>query len=170
MVIFINLLQIFALIFGFIYSIKRVKKYGSITWEVRRGMKCYGCGTDVNQDFEDIISIVKFDEKSDTKTMKLCVSCKRDENLDQFIKTGFPDATRINKFKKYLFSKKSERLVWYFLLAIILTIGIELVARLVFNIKIFWVLTPILNIVYWTIFCYKSKITHIEEKLTFKEE
>lgn len=166
--ILLTFLQLFSLIFGFAYSVRRIKKYGSITWEVRRGMKCYGCGTDVDHDLED--AIVKFDEKSDTKTMKLCVACKRDENLDQFIKTGFPDATRLNKFKKYLFSKKSERLAWYFLFAIILAIGIEFVARLAFDIKIFWVLTPVANIVYWTIFCYKSKITHTEEKLTFKEE
>lgn len=168
MTFFLTFLQLFSLIFGFVYSIKRMKKYGSITWEVRRGMKCYGCGKDVNHDFEEAINT--FDEKNDNKIMKLCVACKRDENLDQFIKTGFPDATRLNKFKKYLFSKKSERLAWYFLLAIIPAIGIDIVTRLVFDIKIFWVLTPILNIVYWTIYCYKSKITHIEEKLTFKDE
>lgn len=168
MEIFLIFLQLFALIFGFAYSVRRIKKYTSITWEVRRGMKCYGCGTDVDNDFDDVI--LKFDEKNDTKIMKLCVACKRDENLDQFIKSGFLDATRLNKFKKYLFSKKSERLAWYFLLAIIPAIGIAIITRLVFDIKIFWVLTPILNIVYWTIFCYKSKITHIEEKLKFKEE
>lgn len=168
MELFLTFLQTFALIFGFAYSIRRVKKYGSITWEVRRGMKCYGCGTDVDSDFED--AILKFDEKNDTKTMKLCVACKRDESLDQFIKTGFPDATWLNKFKKYLFSKKSERLAWYLLFVIALGIGVEIITRLFFGVKIFWLLTPAVNIIYWTIFCYKSKITHIEEKLTFKEE
>ena len=168
MEIFLTFLQLFALIFGLFYSVRRVKKYGSITWEVRRGMKCYGCGTDVDNDFDDVI--LKFDEKNDTKIMKLCVACKRDENLDQFIKSGFLDVTRLNKFKKYLFSKKSERLAWYLLFVIVLSIGVDITIRFFFDVKIFWLLTPVINIIYWTIFCYKSKITHIKEKLTFKEE
>ena len=168
MEIFLTFLQLFALIFGLFYSVRRVKKYGSITWEVRRGMKCYGCGTDVDNDFDDVI--LKFDEKNDTKIMKLCVACKRDENLDQFIKSGFLDVTRLNKFKKYLFSKKSERLAWYLLFVIVLSIGVDITIRFFFDVKIFWLLTPVINIIYWTIFCYKYKITHTEEKITYKEE
>jgi hypothetical protein len=168
MEILLTFLQLFTLIFGFAYSAKRIKKYTSITWEVRRGMKCYSCGTDVDNDFDD--AILKFEEKNDTKIMKLCVACKRDENLNQFIKSGFLDTTRLNKLKKYLFSKKSERLAWYLLFVIVLGIGIEIITRFFFDIKIFWILTPVINIIYWTIFCYKSKITHIKEKLIFKEE
>lgn len=161
MAIFITFLQIFTMAFVFAYSIRRTKKYKSITFDVRRGMKCYGCATDVEYDLEKAFEY--FEENSDTK-MKLCVACKRDESLDSFIKTGFPDSTRMNKLRKHLFSKKSDRIVWYFLLAILVSIVIEIISRLFFDIKISWVLTPILNIVYWTIFCYKTKITYTEEK------
>ena len=166
MVAFLTFLQFFALIFGFIYSTRRIKKYKSITFEVRRGEKCYSCATDVDHDV-DYTDFAAMLQKED---FKLCVACKREESLDQFVKSGFPDATRINKLKKYLFSKKSDRLVWYFLIAILTNIAIEFITRFVFDIKVFWFLTPLLNIIYWSVFCYKSKITYIEEKLIFKEE
>lgn len=161
MAIFITFLQVFTMAFVFAYSIRRTKKYKSITFDVRRGMKCYGCAADVEYDLEKAFEY--FEENSDDK-MKLCVACKRDESLDSFIKTGFPDSTRMNKIRKNLFSKKSDRIVWYFLLAILASTAIEFVARFVFDVKIFWLLPPILNIVYWSIFWYKIKITYTEEK------
>jgi hypothetical protein len=163
MIIFINLLQIFAIIFGFFYSIIRVKKLKPITFEVRRGERCYSCSTEVEHDDTDYMDFDAFKASLEKEDFKLCVRCKREENLDQFIKTGFPDATRINKFKKFLFSKKSDRMIWYFMFAVFTSIIVEFVARFVFDIKLFWFLTPILNIIYWSIFCYKSKITYIKE-------
>jgi hypothetical protein len=160
MVAFLTFLQFFALIFGFIYSIVRVKKLTSITFEVRRGERCYSCATNLEYDELDYTDFAAMLQKED---FKLCVACKREESLDQFVKSGFPDATRINKFKKYLFSKKSDKIVWYFLIAILTSIAIEFISRFVFDIKVFWFLTPILNIIYWSIFCYKSKITYIKE-------
>ena len=161
MAIFITFLQVFTMAFGFAYSIRRTKKYKSITFDVRRGMKCYGCAADLEYDLEKAFEY--FEENSDDK-MTLCLACKRDESLDSFIKTGFPDSTRMNKLRMHLFSKKSDRIVWYFLLAILASIAIEIVAREVYDIKVFWLLTPILNITYWSIFCYKTKITYTEEK------
>lgn len=162
MEIFLTFSQIFVLAFAFSYSIRRLKKYTTITWEVRRGMKCYGCGTDVDCSTDD--SILRFDEKNDTKTMVLCVACKREESLDSFIKTGFPDSTRTNKLRRFLFSKKSDRIIWYFLLSILMCIAIEIFARFAFGVRISWLLTPILNMAYWCIFCYRTKITYTEEK------
>jgi hypothetical protein len=161
MVAFLTFLQFFALIFGFIYSTRRIKKHKSITFEVRRGEKCYSCTTDVDHDDLDLST--DFAALLQKEDFKLCVACKREESLDYFVKSGFPDSTLINKFKKYLFSKKSDRLVWYFLIAILTSIAIEFITRFVFGIKVFWFLTPILNIIYWSIFCYKSKITYIKE-------
>jgi hypothetical protein len=160
MVIFLTFLQFFVLIFGFIYSIVRVKKLTSIAFEVRRGERCYSCATNVEHDDLDYTDFATMLQKED---FKLCVRCKREENLDQFIKTGFPDATRINKFKKFLFSKKSDRMIWYFMFAILTSIAIEFISRFVFDIKVFCFLTPMLNIIYWSIYCYKLKITYIKE-------
>ena len=162
MTAFITFVQFFTLIFGFAYSIRRIKKYKSITFEVRRGERCYGCSTLVEHDHPDL-DYTDFAAMLQKEDFKLCVACKREESLDQFVKSGFPDATRINKFKKYLFSKKSDKIVWYFLIAILTSIAIEFISRFVFDVKIFWFLTPILNIIYWSIFCYKSKITYIKE-------
>jgi hypothetical protein len=163
MAIFITLLQFFAMIFGFIYSIIRVKKLTPITFEVRRGERCYSCSGELEYDELDYTDFDRYKASLEREDFKLCVSCKREENLDQFIKTGFPDATRINKLKKFLFSKKSDKLVWYFLFAIFTGVLVEFVARFVFDIKMFWLLSPIFNIVYWSLFCYKSKITYIKE-------
>ena len=160
MVAFLTFLQFFALIFGFIYSIVRVKKLTSITFEVRRGERCYSCATDIEYDELDYTDFAAMLQKED---FKLCVACKREESFDMFIKSGFPDATRMNRFKKFLFSKKSDKLVWYFMFAILGSVGVEIFARFVFDIKVFWLLTPIFNIVYWSLFCYKSKITFIKE-------
>jgi len=159
MTIFLIFLQIFALVFGFFYSIIRVKRLKSITFDVRMGTKCYGCATDIEHDNLDYLT----EDLSKYEHINLCVACKREESLDKFIKTGFPDATRINKLKKFLFSKKSDKIVWYFIFAVLTSILVEFVARFMFDIKIFWLLTPICNIVYWTLFCYKSKITYIKE-------
>jgi hypothetical protein len=163
MAFFLTFLQFFALIFGFIYSIIRVKKLNSITFDVRRGEKCYSCAIDIDHDDVDYTDFSTYKASLKNENFNLCVACKREESLDQFVKSGFPNATRINKFKKYLFSKKSDKLVWYFLFAILTSIAIEFIARFVFGVKIFWFLTPILNIIYWSIFCYKSKITYIKE-------
>jgi hypothetical protein len=160
MAIFITLLQLFAMVFGFVYSIRRMKKFKSITFEVRRGEKCYSCACDVDHEEFDYSDFKSSWEKED---FKLCVPCKREESLDKFIKSGFPDTTLLNNLKKYLFSKRSNRLIWYFMFAVLGSLLIELVARLAFDIKAFWILTPILNILYWSVFCYKSKITYIKE-------
>ncbi len=163
MVILINLLQIFAIVFGFIYSIVRVKKLKPITFEVRRGERCYGCSDEVEHDDVDYMDFEAFKASLEREDFKLCVACKREENLDHFIKSGFPDSTGINKFKRFLFSKKSDRMIWYFMFAVLTSVLVEFVARFVFGVKIFWLLTPICNIVYWGLFCYKSKITYIKE-------
>lgn len=158
MVIFISLLQIFIMVFGFIYSFRRTRKYKGITFDVRMGTRCYSCATDIEHDDIDYLT----EDLSKYEHINLCVACKREESLDKFIKTGFPDTTRINKLKKYLFSKKSDRLVWYFMFAVLTSVLTDIVAGF-FDIKIFWILTPICNIVYWSLFCYKSKITYIKE-------
>ena len=163
MVIFFNLLQIFAMVFGFVYSIIRVKKLKPITFEVRRGERCYSCSDELEYDELDYTDFDRYKASLEKEDFKLCVSCKREENLDQFIKSGFPDATRINKVKKYLFSKKSDRLIWYFMFAILGGVLIEFVARFAFGIKVSWIFIPLCNIVYWSLFCYKSKITYIKE-------
>lgn len=163
MTAFITFVQFFTLIFGFAYSIRRIKKYKSITFEVRRGERCYGCSNLVEHDHPDYLDFQSFKESLEKEDFKLCVACKREESFDTFIKSGFPDATRINRFKKFLFSKKSDKLVWYFMFAILGSVAVEIFARFVFDIKVFWLLTPIFNIVYWSLFCYKSKITFIKE-------
>lgn len=163
MSLFISLLQVFVMVFGFAYSIRRIKKHKSITYEVRRGERCYSCSDEVEHEEFDYTNLSDWKASLEKEDFKLCVRCKREENLDQFIKSGFPDATRINKLKKYLFSKKSDRLVWYFMIAILGGILIEFVARFVFGVKVSWIFIPLCNIVYWSLFCYKSKITYIKE-------
>ena len=163
MSIFISLLQIFVMVFGFAYSIRRIKRYKSITYEVRRGERCYSCSDEVEHDELDYTNLSDWKTSLEKEDFKLCVACKREENLDHFIKSGFPDATRINKVKKYLFSKKSARLVWYFMFAVLGGVLVEFVARFAFGIKVSWMFIPLCNIVYWSLFCYKSKITYIKE-------
>lgn len=157
MAFFLTMAQFLAMIFGFAYSIWRLKKYKSIGFDVRQGMRCYGCSEKIDKEIDySMISL-------QSEHMALCVCCDRDEKLDSFVKSGFPSTTFMNKTRKYLFSKKSDKLVWYLLLAICLSTILEITLRLFFGIKIFWIIGPIFNIIYWSIFSYRAKIAYIKE-------
>jgi len=151
-----NIIQFLLIALGFAYSIRRIRKYRSIVFEVRRGEKCFGCSSDIEG------AKRSFEIDPDENKMSLCLSCKREERIDSFISL-FSLKSMLNRFKKFLFSKRSDKVVFYFLICIILGIFCELFLRIYFGVKTIWIVPTILNIAYWALFCYKSKITYIKE-------
>ena len=89
------------------FNIFLEKRRESISWEVKRGKKCFSCKENLDLPEEDLFKRI-LDDKELTQ---LCVSCSRDMKLS-LIKN--PISSLKFKFHKYLFSNKSNNIVYYF--------------------------------------------------------
>lgn len=127
-------------------------KRKSLSWEMKMGKICYNCKEYLNLSNKDLMSRL-MDENDHSK---LCISCSRDTKINSIRN---PLINLKYKFQKYLTSKKSDNLIWYFTLAAFLFIVLDILL-MYFGIKLHlsWIYSSI-NIVFWISSIYKILYT-----------
>lgn len=138
-------------------SIILTVKRKSLSWEIKKGKICYNCKEDLNLSNEELMKILMLD----TDNSKLCLCCSRDLKINS-IKN--PLIASKYKFKKYLISKNSDKLVWYFGGSVFFFIVIDFSMMIFFDVKLhlFWIYSSI-NIIFWIINIYKTYYTTIKK-------
>jgi hypothetical protein len=133
-------------------SMYLTKKRKSLIWEIRKATICYNCKEDLGLSEMKLLSRI-MDPKDFSK---LCVQCTRDIKIES-IKN--PTLNLKYKFKKYLISKKSDKLIWYFTAAAFFFIGLDITLML-FEIKLglSWIYGSV-NIIFWLVSIYKIFLT-----------
>ena len=161
----VSLLIVFSLYYK---SVRTIKKYTSLTWEIKKGIICYSCKEKVSDDEADWMYNLDMNKED----FKLCLACDRDQKLDQFVPVRSLSQKNSNKFKKYLISKKGDKILYFYISSFVLFFLIQLSLYLIGfkNSNLFSISTSIINIIYALFFYYKVKITSGPEKSTFKEE
>lgn len=127
-------------------------KRKSLSWEIKKGKICYNCKDNLNLSDKDLMSRIMVD----TDHSKLCTSCSRDMKINSIRN---PLISLKYKFQKYLASKKSDNLIWYFSIAAFFFIVLDILL-VIFGIKLqlSWTYSSI-NIIFWSLSIYKILYT-----------
>ncbi len=134
------------------FSIYLLKNRNSVSWDVRKGKKCYNCKDNLDLSNKDLFKRL-LDDKNHKR---LCISCSRDMKLS-LIKN--PISSLKFKFHKYLFSKESDKMVYYFFVFVFFFILIDIVLMF-FGIKSnLYLAYGTINIIFWIVNTYKTIYT-----------
>ena len=145
------------------------KKKTLIIFDVQQGIKCYSCKQDIVPDIDDLEKYTQLsniyvrisqDEKS--QDLKMCMSCIRDEKLQDLTSKFFIKKHHINNLKRSLYSKRYDKIFILFLFVMIIGHVIDFLIRNYFNLR-----TPfgsLFTILYWILFYKKSTLSYGENK------
>lgn len=164
--ILFSTISIICTIFFYSKTFILLNKKKSHSWEFKKGILCYSCKEIVSED--DWI----YNHDMSKEDFKLCTYCERDQKLDEFIPSNFIKQKYINNFKKYLISKKSNKLIVIYIIMLISLLSTDIITKLVGlkDIKIFNLSLSFLNILYSIIVFYRTKLNTGEDKEIFKED
>ena len=147
------------------------KKKKNIGWDVKQGVRCYSCKTDIIEEsgldylqkldkLKDIYERAVKDSKKEY--FQLCVSCNRDDKLEGITSHKFFNGNRLNKIKKLLYSRKSDRLQ---IIMIVLMIVFQVIDGLIkYYFHIYTMIGSLYTIFYWCVWYYKMNLTFGEKK------
>lgn len=162
----VTILSLLVIVFLYTKAFLLINKNVSQSWEIKKGVLCYSCKERTSDNEDDWIYNLDISKED----FKLCTSCERDEKLGSLIYKN-DNHKWVNRFKKYLISKKSDKMIFIYVGALFALFSIDLLFHFTVlkNIHIFGATSTVLNILYAFIFYYKVKLTTGSEKATFKE-
>jgi hypothetical protein len=137
----------------FYFSVK--KKYNkNISFDITYGMRCYSCKSEISN-LEDLAK-----KMFDSKVLKLCDSCERDEQINKVF-----DRRSSVKLKKLLVSDKYVRLTSTFLFTMIFFMALDILDIFFIdeNIRIFFILGQLSQLGFWIILIKRWKYTAIKK-------
>jgi hypothetical protein len=147
------------------------KKRKNISWDVKQGVRCYSCKTDIVEK-SDLDYSEKLDKLRDIyerflknpkrEDFKLCVSCNRDDKLEGITSHKLFNGNRLNKIKKLLYSKKCDKVQMIMLILMIVFQVIDGLIKHYFHIRT--MIGSLYTIFYWFIWYYKMSLTFGEKK------
>lgn len=160
------------LMFFIIFRIWRLNKTkDSIGWQVRQGVTCYSCKTDLIENsnlgpiekldkLREVYKRVSNDPKSEN--FNLCVTCNREYKLTDITTHNFIKKVltqnRILNFKKYLYSRKSDQLNFILLGSMLLFHLIDGLISNYLNYRTYF--GSSFTIIYWLIFYYRTELNY----------
>ena len=130
-----------------IFNMYLLKSRDYVSWDVKKGKMCYNCKTDLNLSEEEIFK--RLGNYSD-EHMKLCPIISPIRSL-KF------------KFERFLFSKKSDNIFYYFTGFVFFFIILDIIF-ISFGIKIkLYLIYGTTNILFWILTTYKTIYTSIKK-------
>lgn len=134
-------------------------KWKDVSWEIRRGTKCSSCKNDIyTKDEESEMWLTgKFHINSDNVTT--CKSCRRDESIDVLFGQK---SSLLLRFRNYLISEKSKKLLLYMMLLLFACIIID-VLFIFLGIKGFSIVSNSINSLYWCVMFIKRRYSSIRK-------
>ena len=148
------------------------KRRKNISWDVKQGVRCYSCKTDMIEE-SDLDYSEKYDKlmkiyeraSKDPKSedFQLCVSCNRDDKLEGITSHKFFNGNRLNKIKKLLYSRKCDKVQ---MIMIVLMIVFQVIDGLIKHyFHIHTMIGSLYTIFYWFVWYYKMSLTFGEKKV-----
>lgn len=167
--VIVSVLALVAIVFVSVSLFRLSRKRKNIGWDVKQGIRCYACKTDLLEDlsetdrYEKLMDVYeKASKDPKNEDFHLCVSCNRDDKLEGITNKKFFNGNRLNKFKKLLYSKKSERLQIIMLILMIVFQVIDGLIRHYF--KIYTMIGSLYTLFYWSMWYYKMRLSFGEKK------
>lgn len=134
------------------------RKWKDISWEIRRGLKCTSCKENIyTKEEEDQLWLNgKLHVEGDNITS--CKSCRRDESIDVLFHKR---SSLLIRFRNYLISDKSKKLLLYLMIILITTIIIDISCTIFFGIRGISFVTNSINILYWIVMFIKRRYSSV---------
>jgi hypothetical protein len=167
----VSVISLLCILVASVRLITFYKKRKNINWDVKQGVRCYSCKTDMIEDlgldevkkFEKLMEIHdKYSNNLKREDFKLCVSCNRDDKLEGITSHKFFNGNRLNKIKKLLYSKKFDKVQMIMLILMIVFQVIDGLIRHYFHIRT--MIGSLYTIFYWCVWYYKMSLTFGEKK------
>lgn len=136
-----------------------MSKWKDVSWEIRKGTKCPSCKEDIytREEEEKLWVSGQLDFKNDK--IITCKSCRRDESIDVL----FGEKSNLFiKFRNYLISDKSKKLLIYMMIVLLATIIIDVVC-IFSGVKGFSIVTNSVNILYWVVMFMRRRYSSIKK-------
>lgn len=140
-----------------IYYMIMVKNTKYVSLDLKNGEMCYCCKAKIELDR----SVVLSNMLNNKTNYSICKSCQRDEKLDKIV--NHSKLSKLNSFKLFLLSERYDKFSRYLLFSLVFLISIDLILKLVFDIKWF---SPIYNtylVFYWLLLIYRHKLISIKK-------
>lgn len=165
----VSALSLFFIIFISVKLYRLTKKRKNISWDVKQGVRCYSCKKDLLEDLSEkdrndkLMNVYeKASKDPKNEDFHLCVSCNRDDKLEGITSHKFFNVHRLNKLKKLLYSRKSDKIQ---MIMIILMIVFQVIDGLIKHyFKIHTMIGSLYTIFYWFIWYYKMRLSFGEKK------
>jgi len=146
------------------------KRRKNIGWDVKQGVRCYSCKTDIieesdldySEKLDKLKDIYERASKDPNEDFQLCVSCNRDDKLEGITSHNFFNGNRLNKLKKLLYSRKCDKIQIIMLILMIVFQVIDGLIKHYFHIRT--MIGSLYTIFYWCVWYYKMKLTFGEKK------
>jgi hypothetical protein len=167
----VSLMSLLCIVFISVSLYRLTKRRKNIGWDVKQGVRCYSCKTDIIEGsdldysekldkLKDIYERASKDPKSED--FQLCVSCNRDDKLEGITSHKFFNGHRLNKVKKLLYSRKCDRVQIIMLILMIVFHVVDGLIKHYFHIHT--MIGSLYTIFYWFVWYYKMKLSFGEKK------
>jgi hypothetical protein len=167
----VSVISLLCILFISINLYRFTKKRKNISWDVKQGVRCYSCKNNMieESDLDYSQRIYKLNEiyerytkDSKSENFQLCVSCNRDDKLEGITNNNYFNRSKINKIKKHLYSRKSDKLNFIMLGLMIVFHIIDGLIRYYFHIHT--MIGSLYTIFYWCVWYYKMRLSYGEKK------
>ena len=166
------------LLMGFYFFLNRKNKdRKNISWDVKQGVRCYSCKeeifdesniqTEIQREWQKLNKLRsifdRIDINSKSEDLHMCTSCNRDNQIEGLINKRL---ISVNSIKKYLYSRKFNRILWGYTILMITTLTLDIVDYTTNkdSLRIFFYIYNLTIYCYWTIIIYKNKLEYIIDK------
>lgn len=167
----LSILSLSFIIFVSVCLYRLSKKRKNIGWDVKQGIRCYSCKTDIieNSNLDQLEKLDKLKEiyeraskNPKSEDFHLCVSCNRDDKLEGITSNKLFNRSRINKIKQRLYSRKSDKLNFIMLGLMIIFQVIDGLIKHYLHIQT--MIGSLYTIFYWCVWYYKMSLSFGEKK------
>ena len=165
------------LVMGLFFFLNRKNKNRkNISFDVKQGIRCYSCKeeifdesniqTDIQRETQrlnrlySVFHRITQDPKSED--IHMCTSCNRDNQIEGLIHKRF---ISLNSIKKYLYSSKSNRILWIYTFIMITMLVLDIIDYTSHkdSLRIFFYIYNSTIFLYWGLLFYRSKLEYIDK-------
>ena len=155
---------------------RRYKDKKNISWDVKQGIRCYSCKEEIfdesniqtelqreTQRLNKLRSIfVRTSDNPKSEDLHMCTSCNRDNQIEGLIHKKL---ISLNSIKKYLYSRKSNTIIWVYTFLMITTLTLDIIdyTHNKDSLRILFYFYNFIIYCYWIILFYKNKLDHIDK-------
>ena len=159
-----------------VYLNRRYKDKKNISWDVKQGIRCYSCKEKIfdesniqtelqreTQRLNKLRSIfVRTSDNPKSEDLHMCTSCNRDNQIEGLIHKKL---ISLNSIKKYLYSRKSNTILWVYTFLMITTLTLDIIdyTHNKDSLRILFYFYNFIIYCYWIIVFYKNKLDHIDK-------